>query len=272
MTTAAPDVPFEMLRGHPSSAVVLYVPHASNAIPADVRARIVLDDAALDVELSRMTDRHTDALAARAVALSGAPRPWTLLIQRSRLVVDPERFPDEREEMEAVGMGAVYTRTSEGRLLRQDDPVHRANLLARYFEPYAQTFADLVDQRLEATGRTIILDLHSYPRDPLPYELHADEGRPAICLGTDARHTPPWLVDAGRQAFAPIGEVAVNEPFQGTYVPLRHLGADDRVTSMMLEIRRDLLPAAEGREFESLARCLADLLRATEPVAASGPS
>ena len=92
--------------------IVGHVPHAATAIPPGVRAGILLDDAALEAELLRMTDRHTDRLFAWIRDLGG-----TLVVNRvSRLVVDPERFPDDdAEPMAAVGQGAVYTRTSCGR-------------------------------------------------------------------------------------------------------------------------------------------------------------
>jgi hypothetical protein len=43
-----------------STSVVLHVPHASTAIPGDVRAGILLDDAELARELLASTDHHTD--------------------------------------------------------------------------------------------------------------------------------------------------------------------------------------------------------------------
>ena len=82
-----------------------------------------------------MTDRYTPELVARSVELGG-----TVLVNRvSRLVVDPERFPDDADEpMARVGMGAVYTRTHDGRPLRSADADERTRLLAAYFEPYAR--------------------------------------------------------------------------------------------------------------------------------------
>lgn len=217
--------------GDPTSPVVLHAPHGSQAVPPDTRGDIVLDDTDLQIELDRMTDAGTGELAA------AVPGPWVFENLLSRLVVDPERLPDDREEMLAVGMGAVYTHTSTGAVLRSPDP----GLVPRFFDPYAQALADLVDARLAATGRAVLLDLHSYPVRALPYELHAADRRPQVCLGTDDAHTPAWLLHAARTAFAGL-EVGVNEPFRGTYVPLRHHGRDRRVSSLMVEVRRDVPP------------------------------
>jgi predicted N-formylglutamate amidohydrolase len=104
----------------------------------------------------------------------------------------------------------------------------------------------------------VLLDVHSYSHEPLPYELHADGPRPAICLGTDAFHTPPWLLDAAREAFSPLGTVGTDSPFAGTYVPLSRYGTDARVASLMLEIRRDVL----GEQEAAVARALAALVDA----------
>lgn len=218
--------------------MVLHVPHSSTRIPGEVRAGIVLDDAALAAELLRMTDAHTDRIAL-AAARAVTPRPWVFVNRMSRLVVDPERFPDEREEMRAVGMGAVYTQTSDGGLLRALDSVAEHALISTYFEPYARAMTDVVGERLAATGSALIVDVHSYPTAALRYELHADLTRPALCIGKDPFHTTASVVEAARRAFAHIGASVVNEPFAGAYVPTRWYGLDARMGAIMLEIRRD---------------------------------
>jgi N-formylglutamate deformylase len=227
-----------LLPGAPDSPVILHVPHSSRAVPADVRDRIVLDEARLGLELDRMTDTATDLVAAGAAARA-AVTPWRWVNPWSRLVVDPERFPDQTEPMRAVGMGAVYTGTHDRQVLRPDDAAHEADLLARFFTPYADGLADLVDARLQACGGAVLLDVHSYPREALPYELHGDGPRPQVCLGTDADHTPGWLVERARRAFDGY-EVGLDSPFAGTYTPLRHWGRDRRVVSLMVEVRRDV--------------------------------
>ncbi|OIJ63289.1 N-formylglutamate amidohydrolase [Streptomyces mangrovisoli] len=259
------DAPsFELLPGSAESPVILHVPHGSRTVPARLRDGIVLDDEALERELDHITDAHTGELAAAAAGACPVA-PWRFVNRLSRLVVDPERFPDEREEMLAAGMGAVYTRTTHGAALRPPDSDPEP-LLTRHFRPYAQAMTDAVADRLAATGRAVIIDVHSYPSAPLPYELHGAGPRPPVCLGTDAFHTPDALVDAARSAFAPFGETGLDSPFSGAYVPLRYYGVEPRVSALMVEIRRDTYmtepggPAGAG--LERLAAALAELAHA----------
>ncbi|GAB2571344.1 hypothetical protein Aab01nite_04670 [Paractinoplanes abujensis] len=239
---------FHVLPGDPGSPVILHVPHASRELTERARAGLLLDEAGLTDELDHLTDAHTDLIALRA-ADTAPVRPWIFANGLSRLVVDPERFPDEREEMRAVGMGAVYTHGYAGRRLRAAE-FAGGELLDEHFHPYAQGFTDLVTERLAATGRAVIIDVHSYPRRALPYELHGDGPRPQICLGTDDFHTPDDLVAAARAAFGAY-EVAINTPFAGAYVPLTHYGRDEAVSALMVEIRRDTYmtePAGDPHE------------------------
>lgn len=252
----------DLLPGAANSAVILHVPHSSRVIPPAVRADILLDERALADELDHITDAHTERIAAIAAGLAPV-RPWRFVNLLSRLVVDPERFPDEREEMLAVGMGAVYTRTTHREALRAAD-FDPEPLLGEYFRPYARAMADAVADRVAATGRAVIIDVHSYPAEPLPYELHGDGVRPPICLGADDFHTPSRLTARATEIFAEFGGVGINSPFAGTYVPLDRYGTDARVTALMLEIRRDTYMSEPGGPpgagLERLAVALAALI------------
>jgi N-formylglutamate deformylase len=233
-------VDFEIRTGHRDSSVLLHVPHAGTRIPADVRVGIDLGDDALRREVMLMTDARTDGLATSALYGLGV-EPTLVINQLSRLVVDPERFLDERELLDAVGMGAVYTRTHDGQPLRRDDPAERDALIERYFHPYTRAVESAVDEVLDRQGRCALIDLHSYPPAALPYEQRPQSPRPQICLGTDAVHTPATLLDQALDVFTDHGfEVKVDTPFSGAYVPPKHHGADPRVTSIMVEVRRDV--------------------------------
>lgn len=234
--------PVDITREHqPEGSVIFHVPHASRLIPPEVRTQITLDDYELAAELDEITDTATDFIADCSARRSGV-KPLILRNTWSRLVVDPERFPDDREELNAVGRGAVYTRTCSGKPMRVEDPERDEQLIARYYEPYARRLTELVDARLEAHGSALIIDMHSYPREASDYELHKELPRPEICIGADDGHTPTWLRDLALEKFSEYGftDIAVNTPFVGAYIPLKHYGTDERVLGLMIEIRRDV--------------------------------
>ncbi|MEV6851960.1 N-formylglutamate amidohydrolase [Actinoplanes sp. NPDC051411] len=228
-------LPFEITAGDPASPVVLHVPHASRDLPPSARESLLISPSELEEELDHLTDAHTDEIALLAAA-QATSRPWILRHRWSRLAVDPERFPDDREEMRAVGMGAVYTHGYAGRRLRDEDSVRAGTALQTHFGPYAAAVRDLVADRLAVCGRAVIVDVHSYSTRPLPYELHGASPRPAVCLGTDRFHTPADLVLAAKAAFVDVG---LDTPFAGCYVPLEFHGREPAVTALMIEIRRD---------------------------------
>lgn len=214
-----------------TSPVILHAPHGSRFIPAELAHTFELDAEGLTREKNIMTDHFTDRLVADIAQCS------KMVNGVSRFVVDVERFPDEREEMVAVGMGAFYTHGSQRQLIRRAE--HTADpALRSYFDTYSLAFTELVQRTLDAHGRAVIIDVHSYPANAQPYELHSDEARPQLDIGADTEHTPDELVDQTRKAFAHL-EAGVNQSFHGTYVPLRFYRSDPRVQSVMLEIRRD---------------------------------
>jgi N-formylglutamate amidohydrolase len=225
---------YAIVPGTPDSPVILHVPHASCAVSG---ADFVIPPSAVEEELDHLTDAYTDVIAARA-ASAAVRRPWIFENRLSRLVVDPERFPDETEEMRAAGMGAVYTHGYAGRRLRDDNPVRDEILLQTQYRPYAAAMTALVSDRVAAAGRAVIIDVHSYSTVALPYELHGSGPRPQICLGTDDLHTPQSLLDAAAIAFSGFKR-HINSPFAGAYVPLQHYRRSPEVTALMIEIRRD---------------------------------
>lgn len=226
---------FEITEG--DIPVILHVPHSSREIPEEIRKDILLNDEQLKSELDEMTDSHTDKIATLAIA-DLAKQPWIFRNKLSRLVIDPERFPDEREIMNKVGMGAVYQKTSTGENLRVEsfDP---KPLIEEYFKPYAHAFTQLVDQLLNKYKTVFIIDVHSYRVKQHSNAVNHGQARPPICLGADDFHTPMWLRQLAKDCFSAVGEVIENQPYAGTYVPLDFYEKDDRVLSLMLECRAD---------------------------------
>jgi N-formylglutamate amidohydrolase len=214
--------------------LVLHIPHASSVIPADLRETLLLDDDALSRELLAMTDWHTDRLFA-------FPGTEAVVHPVSRLICDPERFVDDaREPMAAFGMGVVYTRTHRFGILRQPPTQQeREALLNRFYRPHHARLEEAVSAVLDRFGWCLLLDCHSFPSRPLPYERCAV--RSDICIGTDEFHTPSYLSEKLVELFREQGFVTmINQPFSGAIVPLSRYQVDRRVVSVMIEVNRCL--------------------------------
>ncbi|KUK44071.1 MAG: N-formylglutamate amidohydrolase [Methanothrix sp.] len=224
-------------KGEIKVPVIAHVPHGSTFIPEDVRRSIVLSDSDLEKELLLITDRYTPELFDAAVDLGGI----ALVNNYSRLVIDPERFEDnEKEVMASKGMGVIYTRTAYQQVLRRDlSGKEREELLSTYYRPYHRAVELEVEGILDRFDRCLIIDCHSFPSKPLPYEIDQDPNRPDICIGTDSFHTPKVLIEATLSFCEANGiKVAIDKPFAGTYVPLECFGKDGRVSSIMIEVNR----------------------------------
>jgi N-formylglutamate amidohydrolase len=218
--------------------VVFHVPHDSTRITADVRHQFSLNDAQLEHELLAMTDHKTLELFAR-----GVPQAHVVRAPVSRLVLDVERFEEDQfEPMALRGMGAVYTKTHDGQTLRHPvTDAQRQKLLEDWYRPHHAALTLATQTALQASGLAVIIDCHSFPALPLPYEVDQTERRPQICIGTDAFHTPVRLARFMTDAFRRSGyDVGLNSPFSGSIVPNEYFKKDRRVISVMLEVRRDL--------------------------------
>ena len=233
--------------------VILHIPHSSTVIPDD--CRFLLTKVELAAEVDKLTDHHTHTL----FNCAGATK---LVFPVSRLVVDPERFIDD--PMESVGMGVVYTHTTDGNALRAISKTDRLALIDTYYHPHHNKLTRMVDGCLEQHDQCLIIDCHSFPAQPLPYEL--DRNRPDICIGTDTYHTSAELKNCLSKAFEGSGyRVAIDSPFSGSIVPLKHYLLDPRVSSVMIEVNRSLYADPLG-----FARVQSDLSHATSQAAAIG--
>jgi N-formylglutamate amidohydrolase len=185
----------------------------------------------------------------------------------SRLVVDPERFEvDAQEVMAGRGMGVVYTTTSDLKALRLAPSAgERERLLNCYYRPHHRRLEAAVSSALSRFGRCLVVDCHSFPSLPLPHEPVQSADRPDVCIGTDEFHTPAELVARAVDIVKGRGlRVEVDSPFSGSMVPESRYRSDRRVLSLMVEVNRGLyMDEASGArkpEFQRVRRFLGELV------------
>jgi N-formylglutamate amidohydrolase len=253
-----------ILKSHVRIPILGHIPHSSIHIPQDIRQSFLIDDIELESELLKVTDRYVDELFFSISGSGGI----SMIYNCSRLVVDPERIQeDEFESMSQRGRGVVYTKTSEGKSLRMSlGRKDREALLEKYYRPYHQAIEREVQGLLEDFNECLIIDCHSFSSIPLPFEPDQDPGRPDICVGTDPVHTPPSLTEAVEAFFNGIHiKVNRNKPYSGTYVPLKYLKKDNRISSIMVEVNRKLYmdekTGNRGTSFQHMKGLCAQFIR-----------
>jgi len=232
--------PHEIKKGKVVVPILAHIPHSSTFIPPEMKANFLLSDDELQKELLRMTDKYTDEIFSCVSELGGI----SVVYNYSRLVLDPERFRDDKKEKMAdkeIGMGVVYTKDSSGRKLREINGNDRDLLLLNLYDPYHMAITEEVEELLSNFGRCLIIDGHSFPAIRLPYEKPQTTERPQICLGVDAYHTPKDLIEFIQGFFEGLNlTTEINSPFEGCYVPAKFFHQDKRVKSIMIEINRGL--------------------------------
>jgi N-formylglutamate deformylase len=254
--------------------VILHIPHASTAIPAEALTDFSVGRAELDRHLALMTDHFTDELYRW-----DDPGVSTVKHEVSRLVVDPERFEDDAKEvMAARGQGVLYERGADGSTIRPSLSAERREwLLSRWYRPHHDRLTRAVSTALDSAGRVLIIDAHSFPQVPLALALSQGPDRPDICIGTSGIHTPSALVEtAGSWAAEQGWSLGVDTPYSGSIVPSRYYGQRKDVMSVMIEINRrrymtlDNNTALKSDSFGDARRFVQGLLQQLRRTASAG--
>lgn len=233
--------------------ILIHIPHSSYAIPNEYRDLFYLKSNELFQEQLKMTDSYTDELF-------DVDKVQKLIFPISRLVCDVERFRNETdEEMTKQGMWVCYTKTSDCKPLKIVNNEHKQEILKLYYDKHHSLFESQVEEMLKEYRQCLIIDAHSFSSIPLPYELHSQDFRPDICIGTDDFHTPKEVAKYLYNAFSDLGyKVGINNPFCGTIVPLKFYRKNENVYSVMLEINRSLymneVAGKKNKNFVSIKR------------------
>lgn len=214
------------------SHILIHIPHSSISIPKNLSDDYLLDQEQLIEEAKIMADLYTDDLFNEAFQKYGG-----LKLNLSRIFLDVERFrDDEKEKMSNIGMGLAYVKTSNLKELRTLK--YKKEILDIYDE-YHLEFEKLVDKKLKKHGRCLIIDCHSFPSVPRPYQLDQKYDDIKVCIGFDEYHKDQNIVDKLNTRFKDY-KIALNRPYSGSIVPSKHYKKDERVKSVMIEIDRSI--------------------------------
>ena len=162
-----------------------------------------------------------------------------LVFPVDRLICDVERFMDG-EPMERIGMGICYERNADLEPLRHVSDETRQEIIRRFYEPHHAKLGKMVDAEVSSLGRSLIIDGHTFSAVRRGYEVgERSSSRPQIDIGHDGDAPSVGIANLLVGILGHWYDVMVNEPFSGSLRPLDRIG-DDRVASVMIEVRQDL--------------------------------
>lgn len=223
---------FEEVDGAANPRVLLLCDHASNRVPPEL-GDLGLPPSeferhiAYDIGMRGVTLRMAEKLGAPAV-----------LSRFSRLVIDPNRGPDDPTLLMRLSDGAIVPGNAKA------DAAEIARRLATLHQPYHDAIARRLDA-IVATGETpLIVSMHSFTPAwkgvPRPWHI-------GLLWDVDDRVATPLLESLSAEGDIVVGD---NEPYDGALVGdtmYRH-GTTRGFPHVLVEIRQDLVAGEAGQE------------------------
>lgn len=197
--------------------MIKHIPHSSTYIPEEYRNFI---------------GEYVDLSDKNVLEIFGSGK--CIIFPIDRTICDVERFING-ESMEAVGMGICYTNNAHLKPFRIVTSELREEIINKYYIPHHNLLTKMVEQELNDYGNSLIIDCHTYRKEPWEYE-DKNKYRPEICIGINKSTKRSDIVIDYLQKYFDIG---VNSPFAGALVPIKYID-DKRVESIMFEVRQDV--------------------------------
>jgi predicted N-formylglutamate amidohydrolase len=242
MTTIAIEAP-EIIEGEIASGVLILCDHASNAIPAEFAS---LGLASAELERHIAYDIGAADVTRRLARELNAP---AILSRFSRLLVDPNRGPDDP---------TLVMRLADGAVVRGNASLDEAGTearIARFYHPYDKAIGAAIEKSLAAGITPAIISIHSFTPT-----MHG-KARPWHCgllFDVDDRIAAPLMARLAADRSLVVGQ---NQPYDGALegdTLDRHAGKRG-LANVLVEIRQDLIAARA--DAEAWATRLATALR-----------
>ena len=266
-----------------TSPVIFASPHSGRDYPQGFLAQAVLDRHAIRSSEDAFVDRLFDMAPGLGAPLLAARVP--------RAYIDLNRAADELDPsvIEGIARAPHNPRISSGlgvipRVVAGGRAIYRGKLplteaearIRRFWHPYHQALAALVEETRAAFGQAVLIDCHSMPHEAIEAHTRPGQPRPEVVLGDRYGATAGReVMERVEAAFAGAGlRVGRNAPFAGAYVAQAYGRPSRGVHVVQVEIDRALYMDEVRVEplagFEGFRRLIAGVV--AELVTAAGPA
>ncbi|MDD2791405.1 MAG: N-formylglutamate amidohydrolase [Sulfurimonas sp.] len=188
---------------------LLHIPHSGLEIPNKYLDDYLISADDLKQNIYQYADLFTDDLFDGLYKKFGGVKN-----SYSRLLFDPERFFDDKEESmhQQFKLGWFYENSIlDERPLR--DTKHKTEI-AKYYREHHQKLHAMTKEKLEKHGKCTLIDCHSFSNET--YWFLEDKSRlPDICIGFEEYHKDQQLIDIIVDEFKSY-DIAINEPYSGS--------------------------------------------------------
>ena len=173
-----------------TSPVIFASPHSGRDYPAELLAQAVLDRHAI----RSSEDAFVDDLFGMAPEMGAS-----LLVARApRAYIDLNRAADELDPgvIEGIARAPHNPRISSGlgvipRVVAGGRAIYRGKLplaeaearIRRFWHPYHQALAALVEETRAAFGEAVLIDCHSMPHEAIENHSRSGQPKPEVVLG-----------------------------------------------------------------------------------------
>lgn len=209
--------------------IIFHIPHDGNTFLTELMSSVTIDENAFVFYHNQMRDIDATLFA------PDIPGAQIIKFEISRLLCDVERFIGDDEIMEKYGMGFCYERSYDGTIIKNVNN----DIKERTYSVYKKHHERLNEAVRQATGRIVLIDLHSFSREIIVH-TKIDKKIPDICIGYDG-YLSQQLLQMIVSTFTALGlSVDVNYPYSGSLIPNCILSkeVDRDIVSFMIEVNK----------------------------------
>jgi len=231
------------------SPLIFASPHSGRDYAPELLAHVVLDRRAIRSSEDAFVDRLFDMAPKLGAPLLAARAP--------RAFIDLNRAADELDPgvIEGIARAPHNPRISSGlgvipRVVAGGRAIYRGKLslaeadarIRRFWHPYHQALAALVEETRMAFGQAVLIDCHSMPHEAIEAHTRPGQPRPEVVLGDRYGATAGReVMERVEAAFSAAGlRVGRNAPFAGAYVAQAYGRPSRGVHVVQVEIDRAL--------------------------------
>lgn len=213
--------------------IILHIPHSGQKLPNIFWKNVCVDKQTVKLFANEIADYKTDKLF-------GSNNLTKVVFKYSRVFCDVEKYEDDSlEDMSKFGMGVVYSKTNKKIKFANISKDYKDLILKSVYRPYHQKLTKLTNTLIEKNEHVIMIDCHSFSKSIIMFE-DKKENLPDICIGFNDNHNET-LINIINKYFTTLGyKTSFNYPYSGTMVPNNLLDANNKFTSVMLEINKNL--------------------------------